>query len=315
MQKCLPALAAAVIFVPGPGFAQDLTAGVRARLFAPTADIRLASPTVHVKMRGTDRAGNRKCPYFQVYVNGKGPFTFLYDTGAAYLSVSDKVVAAAAAPVVFDRGGKRDVVQLNRIILGGIEARDVWAIRDDMSVGAVGVDGVMGFPTLGNANVLFDFSRREIIVSKRAIPMRASFSLHYEAPLNVPTVPVQIGGRTVPILIDTGDDAYGLELRSADLAGVAMEYPPKMAGAVMNNANVQMTSTTVLRDPVVLGPVKAVHPGIAVNDDLPVSDFGYDVLKQFRFQIDPKRRVVEFQPLFRGKQFRLRIPGVMKVGR
>ena len=44
---------------------------------------------------------------------------------------------------------------------------------------------------------------------------------------------------------------------------------------------------------------------LAVNDDLPIGDLGYDALRQFRFQIDPVHHTVTFQPLFRGKVFRI----------
>jgi hypothetical protein len=57
-------------------------AEIREKIFQPTADVRLAHETVQVPMRGEDRNGY-ECPYFQVYVNGKGPFTFLFDTGSS----------------------------------------------------------------------------------------------------------------------------------------------------------------------------------------------------------------------------------------
>lgn len=287
-----------------PQASRELTAEEKARLFAPTADVRLSASVARIPMRGTDHAGNRKCPYFQVYVNGRGPFTFLYDTGAAYLIVSSKVAEAAKAKVAIDRGGHRDVVGLERLSLAGVEVRDVWAIRDDNW----GVDGVIGFPTFGDKSVLFDFSRREILVSRKPMRMRGGFSVPYGAPLNVPTVPVRIGARTVPILLDTGDDAYGLEIRSSELGDAAIEHPPTPAGKVMNGAIAQQTATTTLRDSIVLGPVEARHAAVAINDDLPVGDFGYDMLRQFRFQIDPKRRRVTFQPLFRGRVFSLSVP-------
>ena len=66
-------------------------------------------------MRGEDRNGFYECPYFQVYVNGKGPFTFLFDTGSSYTLVSDRVVEAARPAVAFDRGGERDVVRLESV--------------------------------------------------------------------------------------------------------------------------------------------------------------------------------------------------------
>jgi hypothetical protein len=300
------AVAAVGIVFSGVAEPRDLTPAIKARLFAPTADVRLTRPVVKIAMRGTDQKGNRKCPYFRVYVNGKGPFTFVYDLGASYTLVSSKVVEATKANVVFDRGGQRDVVQLDRLSLGGVALHNLWAIQDDTFVSAVGVDGIIGFPALGEMNVLFDLSRREIRVSRTPIPMSGSFSLRYEAPFNVPTIPVRIGSRTVPILIDTGDDAYGLEIRSSELGDAAVTHPPQLAAAVMNGATKQQTFVTSLRDPVVLGQVSAVNGEIAINDDLPVGDFGYYALRQFRFQIEPKRHQVVFQPLFEGSEFKLR---------
>jgi hypothetical protein len=299
MRLCPAALLLAMLST-APAMAQELSPDVKARLFAPNARVQLASRIVRVPMRGTDRAGNAKCPYFQVYVNGQGPFTFLFDTGAAYTLVSSKVMQAAKPAIVVDRA-RRDVVRIDRLQIGGVTVKDLWAIHDD----DFGVDGIIGFPTLGGLNVLFDFSRRELLVSQGRIPMRRSFALPYESPSNVPTIPVRIGTRIVPILIDTGDDAYGLEVRSTELGDAAVERPAVPGRPVMNGAVKQATSIVTLRDPVVLGPVTARSATIAVNDDLPVGDFGFDALRQFRFQIDPKRRLIEFEPLFRGKEFRL----------
>jgi hypothetical protein len=302
VQRCL-AVGLALVWWASACGARDLTPEVRTRLFAPTETVALTRAITRVPMRGTDHAGNRKCPYFQVYVNGQGPFTFLFDTGASYALVSSRVVQAANTKIVFDRNGQRDVVQLDRLSLGGVTLEGVWAIRDDN----FGVDGIIGFPTLGMLNVLFDFSRRELLVSRRPIPMDRSFELPIETPFNVPTVPVRIGTRNVQILIDTGDDAYGLELRSAELGDTPLEYPPVAAGRVLNGATEQPTRVTRLKVPVRLGPVQSFRPAIAVNDSLPVGDFGYDALRQFRFQLQPGRRVVTFQPLFRGTEFTLAV--------
>jgi len=291
------------ISTPVPASAQELPSDLKARIFARTGMVHLARPVTSVPMRGTDHAGNSKCPYFQVSVNGSGPFTFLYDTGATYLIISSKVAAAAQATMVFDRHGRRDVVHVDRLTLGGVEASDLLAIVDD----SFGVDGVMGFPTLGDVNVLFDFSRREILLSRSPIKMPGSFNLPYTRPggVDVPAIPVGIGGRTVPILIDTGDDAYALEIRSIELGDAAITHPPVTAAVVMNGAHRQRTATTRLRDPVTLGPMRALNAEIAINDELPVGDIGYDALRQFRFQISPTQQMVTFQPLARGTQFRL----------
>lgn len=294
---------AAALLTSTTALTQELTPEVRARVFQPTGRVELRTATVRIAMRGTDHAGNSKCPYFQVYVNGKGPFTFLFDTGSAYTSVSSKVVEAARTPVIVDRT-RRDVVSLGRLQIGGFTAFDVWAIEDD----SWGVDGIIGFPTLGNVNFMFDLAKRQLLVSKKRIPMGDTvFALPYDAPFNVPTVPVQIGSRTVPILLDTGDDAFGFEVRSSELGDAALVAAPAEGPTVSNGAKKQTTRTALLKDPVKLGPVDAYDADVAINDDLPVGDFGVDVLKQFRFQIEPSRRQVEFEPLFSGKRFTTKV--------
>ncbi|HYX46347.1 MAG TPA: hypothetical protein VE820_05955 [Sphingomicrobium sp.] len=164
---------------------------------------------------------------------------------------------------------------------------------------------MIGFPTLGNAIVVVDVARRQMLLSREPIAMRHAFTLPYSAPggIDMPAIPVGIGGRTIPILIDTGDDAYGLELRSSEFGNAAVEHPPIAAVMVMNGSRPQKTSTTTLVDPVTLGPTEARSPVVALNDDLPIGDLGYDVLRQFRVEIDPIRHRVTLQPLFRGKLF------------
>ena len=114
---------------------------------------------------------------------------------------------------------------------------------------------------------------------------------------------MQIGTRTAQVLIDTGDDAYGLEMRSEELAGVSFAHPPIAAESVLNGASEQPTRITTLADRLKLGPVHADAAVVAINDGLPVGDLGYDVLRQFRFEFEPKRKVVVFQPLFQGDSF------------
>jgi hypothetical protein len=278
---------------------QELPPDVRAKLFVPTAVLTVPQDVVRIPMLGTDLQGNYKCPYFRVFVNGKGPFTFLYDSGAGYSLVSSRVAKAAGTPVLFDRHGHRDIVRISRLDVGTVSLHDLWVINDD----TFGVDGILGANAFGTANLMFDLTKRELWVSKRRIDLPNTFEIPYGFEFNVPTVPVTIGSHIVPILIDTGDDAYGLELRRTELGDAAVQHPPVAAAKVMNGANSQQTAVTTLRDTVRLGPVESRNAVIAVNDDLPVGDFGYAVLRQFRFVFDPQSKTIRFQPQFDGRAF------------
>jgi len=291
----------AVFLATASGTAQNLPPEIRSRLFAPPPEITLAQRFVAIPMNGTDRNGFYKCPYIQAYVNGHGPFTFLFDTGSSYTSVSTRLVEEARPELVFDRKGSRDVFNLRDIRIGDVKLRDVYAIHQD----GFNVDGVIGFRIFGDNNMLFDFNRRVLTISRTEIPLHGSFELPYDTEFNVPTIPVRIGSRTMPILIDTGDDAYGLEIRHAELDDARTSHPPIPATAVLNGQNSQTVFVTSLLDSVAIGPVESDGPVIGINDDIPVGDLGFEALRQFQIEFVPSKRVVLFRPLFRRGKFTL----------
>jgi hypothetical protein len=299
MRPSVVIVMAAGISAASGATARDLTPEIRAQLLAPTLEVELAKPVVTLPLRGTDHRGFYRCPYLQVRVNGRGPFTFLFDTGSGYTLVSDKVVKAARVPVVFDRGGTRDLVRLGKLTVGGVTLRNVWAVHDD----DFGVDGIIGFRAFGSMNLVFDLAAQRLTVARAPVALAGAFELPYETPFNVPTIALVIEGKPVRTLIDTGDDAFAWEMRKVELGDAAMAHPPLPAESVLNGANVQPTMVTSLTAPLRMGPVQAEHPVVAVNDSLPVGDIGVDVIRQFRMEFVPGRRVVLFQPLFAGGSF------------
>jgi len=276
--------------------APELTPEQRGRVFGPPTSVSMNKPVARVPLEGSDRRGYYKCTYLHVSINGHGPFTFLFDTGASYTSISSEVIRAAKLPLELDRGGYHDLLRIAILKIGQVEIHDLTAVRDD----DFEVDGVLGFRSFGNMNLTFDLHERVLLVSEQPVPLPGGFELPYELNHNIPVVPVTIDTMHVPILIDTGDDAYAFELRSDDLKGAVFSHPPVVAYSVQNGPNRQATSFTTLESAVRLGSLAFEHAVVGINDDLTVSDFGVDFLKDFRFEIEPQRKVVTFQPLFAG---------------
>jgi len=278
------------------GAAPELTPEQRARVFGPPGAVSTRGRDARVRLQGTDRRGFYKCSYLRVMIDGHGPFTFLYDTGASYTGISSEVIRAARLPLEADRGGYHDLLRIASMKIGDVEIHDLTAVRDD----DFGVDGLLGFRAFGDMNLTFDLRERLLLVSAEPVPLKGSFDLPYELNHNIPVIPVMIDTARVPVLIDTGDDAYAFELRSEDLKGATFAHEPIAAESVINGANTQQTRVTTLTSRVKLGPIVLENPVIGINDDLPVSDFGVEFLQDFRFEFEPKRMVVAFQPLFSG---------------
>jgi len=284
------------IFCQNACAASELTPEQRARVFGPPTSVSTSKAVARVPLEGTDRRGYYKCAYLHVSINGRGPFTFLFDTGASYTSISSEVIRAAHLPLELDRGGYHDLLRIASMKIGQVEIHDLTAVRDD----DFGVDGVLGFRSFGDMNLTFDLRERVLLVSEQPVPLSGGFELPYELDHNIPVLPVTIDTTHVPILIDTGDDAYAFELRSDDLKGAVFTHPPIVAHSVLNGPNRQQTKFTTLETPVRLGPLAYQHAVVGINDDLPISDFGVAFLKDFRFELEPKRMVATFQPHFTG---------------
>ncbi len=280
----------------GPSFGKDLTPEVRAMLFTTPGSVTLKQKVVKITLEGTDYHGFYRCPYMRVYVNGKGPFTFLFDTGGSYTVVSKKVMLAAHVPVVFDRNGERDIGRIKRVKVGDLEINDLWAVSDDN----YHVDGVFGFRAFGKNHLLFKLGSRQLLVSAERIPLPNSFEVPYVLNHTLPAIALTTGNVTISTLIDTGDDAFGLEVRSEDIPGVAYTHPPVPADTVLNGANEQATRVTTLAQPLHFGPLTIEGAVIGLNDDLPLSDVGDDFLQKFNFEFDMEKMTVTFQPLFTG---------------
>src|SRR5581483_7893640 len=119
-----------------------------------------------------------------------------------------------------------------------------------------------------------DLQKRELTVSVEPLALPSAFELPYDfSGFNVPLIPTLVGGTKLMMLIDTGDDAYAFDMRSADLKGAKFEHAPVAAGTAQNGAQSQPTSVTTLASTVQFGPLTYRHAVAAINDDLRVSDF------------------------------------------
>ena len=274
-----------------------LTPEQRTLIHAGPREVIVPNGTSRIRFEGTDYHGYYKCPYVQVSVNGHGPFTFVFDTGASYTTLTTKVIDAAEVPLELDRGGYHDLVRVKSMTIGDVTLRDFVDVRDN----DFDVDGILGFRAFGDRNITFDLDKRELTVSVEPLALPSAFEVPYDVSgYNVPLIPVFVGDAKVTMLIDTGDDAYPFDVRSADLKSAKFEHAPIAAAAAINGAQSQPTSVTTLANALRFGPLTYRRPVAAINDDLPVSDFGYAFLRHFRFEFVPARGIVFFQPLFSG---------------
>ncbi len=305
----LTALVAALV-MPARAPADELPAAVRSAYQIGTRDVTLRTDPARIPLRGSDWYGNSACPYFRAIVNGRGPFSFLLDTGASYTFVSEKLVKAARLTVVSHAPGHHVIVRIRELQLGPVVIRNDFAVVED----GLEDDAIFGFNSFASDYLTLDVRDRVLLVATKPIRLspRAQW-IPYVLRHRVPVIALRLDSKALPTLIDTGDDAYAWEATSADLHGLLFDRAPLPSAKVYNPVTgftrTMMTSVDgVLR----LGAFSSSRPAVAVNEALPLADIGIDVVKQFVVEFDRMRQRVGFDPLFAGRQFA--VPGEFTLG-
>lgn len=296
-------------FVPASCPAAEIPESVHREYLMGAGSVRVATDPTTIPFSGTDWFGHYRSPYVQVFVNGRGPFTFLFDTGSNVTIFSTKVVEAASVAVINHVPGHHAIARANEVRVGSVSMRDYYAVVADGD----DLDGILGFNSFGRNYLTFEFSSKALLVSQRAVPLPSAFWLPYALKKHLPLIDLFADGRRLPTLIDTGDDAYGWEGTSKDLKGLLFDHSPVPSATVFNGqTGATKTLMTSIDGSLVLGPVHSERPAVAINESLPVPDIGIDVIDQFAMEFDRIHHRVAFQPYFSGSEFA--VPGELTYG-
>lgn len=199
---CLPALAAEPVSpaseAPGTG--------------TPPAEAPAAQPPAWVAPTSFDRVGRITAP---VYVNGRGPFAFVVDTGASRSAIAPRLVEALGLPsepgaTVTLRGitGTEQVpsIRVERLEFGEVIVHDqlLPVVRPGVFADA---DGILGVEGLADSCLHADFLRQRISIVRGKCPRALPGWLRVPAELRFGrlfTVKGRIGRTRVTIIVDTG---------------------------------------------------------------------------------------------------------------
>ena len=261
-----------------------------------------------------DRIGRIWAP---VYINDKGPFRLVLDTGSSHAAVNAGVAAALGIPLtdknqVMLRGvtGSRVVptITVESFIIGDLQLRPA---RLPIVVDALGgADGVLGTDGLEDKRIFIDFRHDRITIFR---------SRGERAPIGYRTIPVKIvqgllevsimvGSQRATAIIDTGGQAS--IANEAFRMAVARRISPKdvnvdaITGATLDvqygnrmiTPPIKIGEVVIRRARVTTGDLEIFQHWAMVKD--PVMLIGMDVLGLFdTIIIDYKRR--ELQVLMR----------------
>lgn len=241
--------------------------------------------------------------FVEARLNGRGPYRFLVDTGASGLFLPANLASAIGLKPISGSYGeaqgeagrvKTQQTQVNLFECGGLKLENLRAtllseadFENSRSV-FVWIDGVLGMDALRDVLLEFDFPRQRIAISRRsAAQLPVAVAVSYTG--TVPEVKMEIAGKIVPIVIDTGFNGV---LAVPNFEGLPLMYPPMKEDGAAIAAGTKWTRSEVsqLSGDARVGPVIWRRPSIETGSGL----VGAGALAKWKLVFDQHARRVYF---------------------
>lgn len=240
-------------------------------------------------------------------VDRRGIARFLIDTGSSVTLLSPEFAnQVGSGPSTYDgpqvrvRGADGRVstlpsVAVRRLELGEARFEDVQALLYDFTTLSahlgVKIDGILGFPLFRDTVLTLDYPGSRVLltpVGGPALTPGSSFSFNVLS--RVPLIPVQVGDRTLLVLVDSGSDGpFNLNPIGID---PAFATPPRPGATVATLAGEEVQAVGRLADSLQIGTYVLPRPIVHLSDQL--SSLGGDILKHFAITFDQARGRVTF---------------------
>lgn len=225
--------------------------------------------------------------FVNAMVNGHGPFRVMVDTGCSVTMVSPELAEAAGATasdpedsavVAQDALGNSTEVQrvvVESIDLGGVRFEGVLAAVSNSfdkfsAMHGRRIDGALGFPLFQDLYLGLDFPNHRVLLGKQwpaDLPaIRATLPVVEHA--DVPFVQVQVQGRPVEVMIDTGAN-HALHLTSDLADSLEWKVEPRAGSLVAAVGETEREWIGRLAGSMMLGGIEQVEPTAVISDGPP----------------------------------------------
>lgn len=239
--------------LPGAGGAPQPQM-VRRPMPAPPVRIEGSCATVPFRL-------SRASPVVEVTINGRGPYRFMIETGA---QGHGRITAALAQELGLPQTGEvrtpapggsvamRPVWRVNSLRVGRMTLGDLQLVAAPNIPGApADIDGMLGIDLFRELTLAVDFGNN--LASIRRAPLDGGISADFSSGFAV--VPVEIGGRTFQVTLDTGNSAGALFLPEADARGLPLAGEPVERGRARTSFGELAIMEAPLSVPVTVGGV------------------------------------------------------------
>ena len=227
-------------------------------------------------------------PMVKVWVNGKGPFSFIVDTGEEHMGViSPKIANELKLPQV-GMGKTSDPtngheVQGPMFQTATLEFAEFKSEKVQLFGVDAGVDGVIGLPIFREYLCEFQPANQRILLRRASLPETNGKDIFaYTAPEGIPDMGMAIAGKSVRVHPDSGNPGT-ISLPKKLGAGLEWAAPPVKVGEAGTIANKFSIFEGQVKTDLRLGQFVFPQPYIVVNDFSGThANFGFGLFRLFR---------------------------------
>ena len=264
-----------------------------ARVDLPAEEVRVPMPLFN----------NR--PIVDVVIDGKGPFPFVLDTGAAGTVVEEELAKELALPKTGElRIGdplKPHAIQASEVRIDWLEIGDAVfsgvtasAIAGSGFASHLGARGVLGMPLFADLLLTLDYGRGEVTIARGGLPApdgREVLDLA-RGPHGTLRVPLRVGGVAVEADLDSGSPG-GINLPEKLEKALPLEGAPVEVGRARTVSSEFVMRGATLAGAAELGAHRIEKPRLRFSALPP--NVGFEVLCRFAVTLDQKANRVRFR--------------------
>jgi hypothetical protein len=267
----------------------------------------------------------KQFPIAEVTINGRGPFSFLVDTGASRCVVSLELARALGLDVrmsnegVFDASGTTNAtlghIELQQIGLGDRRFTSVPAQVLDLSFAARtlnhSISGVLGLELFRDLVLVIDYPASILELTDAAVPPPDDNEVlaAVQSPRGLMLLEVGIGNRKMAVYLDSGDDGFMEIDRSVWDQYPWTSEPITVAKFVSVSGQIRDARSSRLGGSVEVGAYSLLHPVVGQTDA--GSRLAGSFMKEFRVSLDQARGRIRFE---RPRRQAIRCPSVKTLG-
>ena len=245
----------------------------------------------------------------EVRLDGKGPYRFALDTGAAGGGrIGSALAESLGLPIVGevvagDPSGKNretlKIAQARSLTLGGATFRDVSLTVRDLprreGAAASEFDGVLGIGLFQDLLLTLDYPARRVRVEKGALPAADGVEVvDYSDRFGIPQIRLKVGDLEVDADVDSGNVNGVMALPASYLGKVSLEGEARVVGKARTGFNEFEIRQALLKGDVRIGAQVVEAPLVDFVEIFPHGNLGHGFLSRFALTIDQQHRRLRF---------------------